>query len=226
MSRGRWILAAVLAVIAVVSGAAALFMDDPKPTGGSPGTSTSTGAASTDGSAARSRADLERLTVAAWHPMKGYSREKFKHWISQGDKCDTRETVLKRDGRSVVTDNSCKATAGKWLSRYEGKEFAVAGDMDIDHTVPLANAWKTGADTWTDQRRQEFANDLVNPQLLAVSAATNRSKGDQDPSQWKPPAREAWCGYAKDWITVKTVYGLNVTDTEKSALRDMLATCK
>ena len=224
MSRGRWILAAVLAVIAIVSGTAALFMEDPKPTGSAP--VTTTGPAPAGDSAAASRADLDRLTVAAWHPMKGYTREKFKHWITQGEKCDTRETVLKRDGKSVVTDASCKATSGKWVSRYEGKEIAAATEMDIDHTVPLANAWRSGADTWTDQRRQEFANDLANPQLLAVSAATNRSKGDQDPSQWKPPAKDSWCEYAKDWIAVKKVYSLNVTEAEKTALRDMLTTCK
>ncbi|WP_246843167.1 HNH endonuclease family protein [Allokutzneria sp. NRRL B-24872] len=225
MSRGRWILAAVLAVIAIVFGAAAVFMDDPQPSGSGPSTTTAGPAPSGD-TAAASKADLDRLSVAAAHAMKGYTREKFKHWITQGEKCDTRETVLKRDGKSVVTDASCKATSGKWVSRYEGKEIAAAGEMDIDHTVPLANAWRSGADTWTDQKRQEFANDLTNPQLLAVSAATNRSKGDQDPSQWKPPAKDAWCDYAKDWIAVKKTYSLNVTDAEKSALRDMLATCK
>lgn len=49
--------------------------------------------------------------------------------------------------------------------------------------VPLANAWRSGASAWTAGRRKEFANDLTRPQLVAVSAATNRSKGDQGPDE-------------------------------------------
>ena len=83
----------------------------------------------------------------------------------------------------------------------------------------------TGAASWTDQRREAFANDLTRPQLLAVSASSNRSKGDQDPSQWKPPSRDFWCTYAQDWVQVKYHYQLTVTLAEKGALTDMLGTC-
>ena len=70
--------------------------------------------------------------------------------------------------------------------------------------VPLANAWRSGAGKWTEEQRTEFANDLTRPQLMAVSAASNRSKGDQDPSQWKPPQKDYWCEYAQRWIAVKS----------------------
>jgi Protein of unknown function (DUF1524) len=172
-----------------------------------------------------SRQDLDALVVAAPHPMAGYSRDRFPHWIQQGHDCDTREVVLKRDGTDVRTNQSCHVTGGRWLSPYDDKTVTDANSLDIDHMVPLANAWRSGADGWTDDKRSQFANDLTRPQLVAVSASTNRAKGDQDPSQWKPPSHGYWCRYAQNWIIVKRYWQLTVTEAEKTALIDMLETC-
>ena len=97
--------------------------------------------------------------------------------------------------------------------------------VQIDHIVPLADAWRSGAENWSTGQRQDFANDLTDPQLIAVSAGSNESKGDQDPSQWKPPNTGKWCFYARDWIQVKHVWHLTITSDERSALSDMLGTC-
>lgn len=156
--------------------------------------------------------------------MKGYSRERFPHWRKTGPNCNVRDTVLERDGQDVQLDN-CNVVGGRWLSRYDDRTFTDPMDVDIDHIVPLANAWRSGADEWDDKRRGEFANDLERPQLIAVSKSTNRAKGDQDPSQWKPPNRDYWCQYAQDWIEVKHYWQLSVTTDEKAALADMLETC-
>jgi hypothetical protein len=72
-----------------------------------------------------------------------------------------------------------------------------AVDARIDHVVPLAEAWRSGAAAWNADQRERFANDLVDPQLIAVSASSNRSKGDQDPAEWKPPRRVTWCLYSR-----------------------------
>jgi hypothetical protein len=173
----------------------------------------------------QSRQDLDALTVAAPQSMAGYSRERFPHWNQQGNGCDTREYVLKRDGKAVKTDKSCHATSGQWLSLYDNKTVSSPDSLDIDHMVPLANAWRSGANSWTDDQRSQFANDITRPQLFAVSASVNRAKGDQDPSQWKPPFRGYWCEYAKNWVTVKRYWKLTVTAPEKTALADMLGTC-
>ncbi len=174
----------------------------------------------------QSRQDLDALTVAAPRSMAGYSRDHFPHWIQQGSECDTREYVLKRDGTDVRTSQSCRVTSGHWVSPYDNRTVTDPNLLDIDHMVPLANAWRSGANDWTDGRRTEFANDLTRPQLLAVSASVNRAKGDQDPSQWKPPYRGYWCRYAQSWIAVKRYWQLTVTDAEKAALMDMLRTCQ
>lgn len=84
---------------------------------------------------------LAGLTVAASGSMSGYSRDEFPHWITQSGSCDTREVVLKRDGTGVVQSSSCAATSGTWVSPYDGATWTASGDVDIDHMVPLANAW-------------------------------------------------------------------------------------
>ena len=174
---------------------------------------------------AAARAKLGKLKVVSrTGSMRGYSREKFPHWNSAGSNCDVRDTVLKRDGTKVKV-SGCNVVAGTWVSVYDGDRITDPSKVDIDHVVPLANAWRSGAATWTTDQREEFANDLEDPQLVAVSAASNRSKGDQDPSTWKPEQTDSWCQYAQDWIVVKSKWKLTVTTKEKAALTDMLETC-
>jgi uncharacterized protein DUF1524 len=167
---------------------------------------------------------LATLKVAKAGSMKDYSRAKFPHWKSTGGNCDVRDSVLKRDGTKVKL-SGCNVTGGNWTSLYDGRKLTKPTQVDIDHMVPLANAWRSGASAWTTDKREVFANDLDRPQLVAVSATSNRSKGDQDPSTWKPSMRSAWCGYAEDWITVKSYWKLTVTTAEKKALDEMLKEC-
>jgi hypothetical protein len=176
------------------------------------------------GNARTASQELDKIEVTKAASMKGYSREKFPHWRSTGKNCDVRDSVLKRDGTKVKL-SGCNVVAGTWKSLYDDKTLTSPTQVDIDHVVPLANAWRSGAASWTTDKREDFANDLDDPQLVAVSASSNRSKGDQDPSTWKPKATSEWCKYAEDWVTVKTVWKLTVTAAEKSALEQMVETC-
>ncbi|MGV9213215.1 HNH endonuclease family protein [Micromonospora sp. RB23] len=176
-------------------------------------------------SKATAQSQLSALTVASQGSTSGYSRDLFPHWITISGSCNTREQVLKRDGTSVVVDSSCAATSGQWYSPYDGATWTAASDVDIDHVVPLAEAWRSGANSWTTSRRQSFANDLTHPQLIAVTDNVNQAKGDQDPSTWQPPLSSYRCTYSKMWITVKYNWGLTLQSSEKSALQSMLNTC-
>ena len=176
-------------------------------------------------SASTARSMLAGLTVATEGSMSGYSRDEFPHWISQSGTCDTRETVLQRDGTSVVTGSDCYPTSGRWYSPYDGVTLTAASGVDIDHVVPLAEAWRSGAASWTTSRRQAFANDLQHPQLIAVSASSNRSKGDQDPSTWQPTVTSYRCTYARMWIGSKNAWGLSLQSSEKTALSAALDAC-
>jgi hypothetical protein len=182
------------------------------------------GGGSATADAAEATAELKKLTVAKAGSMRGYTRDEFPHWRETGENCDVRDSVLKRDGRKVKT-SGCNVVAGTWASLYDGKTLDSPTKVDVDHVVPLANAWRSGASAWTTGKREDFANDLDHPQLVAVSQTSNRAKGDQDPSTWKPSATVIWCEYAADWIVVKSYWKLSVTTAEKAALDDMLGGC-
>jgi hypothetical protein len=175
-------------------------------------------------SAATAQSQLNALTVAAQGSTSGYSRDLFPHWITISGTCNTRETVLKRDGSNVVTSSACAATSGSWYSPYDGATWTAASDVDIDHVVPLAEAWRSGASSWTTSKRQSFANDLTRPQLIAVTDNVNQSKGDQDPSTWQPSRTAYRCTYARMWIGVKYYWDLTLQSAEKTALQNTLTT--
>lgn len=158
-----------------------------------------------------------------------YDRARFKHWSDlDGNGCDAREDTLIVESitPAQVDPVGCHVVAGDWRSLYDGVETGDPGDLDVDHVVPLEDAWRSGAWRWDDRRREAFANDLARPDaLIAVTARTNRSKGDRAPDAWRPPARDSWCRYAAAWVQVKQAWQLTVRTPEKQALADMLAGC-
>lgn len=172
---------------------------------------------------------LAQLVVAPEGPDDDYDRKLFPHWVTGDDRgCDTRSLVLQEESISLaqVDFPGCVVVAGDWVSPYDGVEVDDPAELDIDHVVPLAEAWRSGAHAWDDDDRRAFANDLDNPgALVAVTATTNRAKGDADPADWRPPDESIWCDYATDWITVKVQWELTVDEDEHAALVEMLATC-
>jgi hypothetical protein len=172
------------------------------------------------------RTELAGLTVGTPHSMTGYSRDAFDVWAGQPDGCTTRQDVLARDGDNVVEGaDGCQPTSGSWYSAYDNKTVTVVAQATIDHVVPLADAWRTGADRWTAARRKSFGNDLTDAQLIIASSSSNSSKSDKDPSQWKPPNTAYWCTYGEEYVSVKYKFSLFVTSAEKTALGDLLDAC-
>jgi hypothetical protein len=176
-------------------------------------------------SASTAKSQLAALTVKAAYDDGKYSRDLFPHWETASGSCNTREFVLKRDGTNVVTNSACTAESGTWFSPYDGATWTAASDVDIDHMVPLKNAWISGANTWSTAKRTQFANDIDIPQLWAVTDNVNQEKSDKSPDAWKPPLSSFYCTYSKSWVNVKHSYGLSITSAEKSALTSMLNTC-
>lgn len=194
----------------------------------------STGAASPDSDPAASAlgsggrdAALAVLGTLAVRPANagGYARSKFRHWITQPDGCSTREAVLIRDA-TTVSANGCRIISGSWFSPYDATTWTSASRLDIDHMVPLKEAWVSGASAWSADRRKSFANDVGwRGSLIAVSASSNRSKGDKDPARWMPPSNAFWCTYLFDWIDVKYRWRLSVDPAEKQAITQDLTSC-
>ncbi|MGW6521713.1 HNH endonuclease family protein [Streptomyces sp. NPDC054962] len=158
----------------------------------------------------------------------GYERTKFKHWTdADRNSCNTRAEVLLAEAVTAPESGpNCALTGGSWYSPYDDQYFDAARKLDVDHLVPLAEAWDSGASAWTAKERELYANDLDDPRaLIAVSAASNRSKSDQDPSTWLPPYTGYGCQYVTDWVADKTRYRLAIDPAEQSALAERLAAC-
>ncbi|MFE3384753.1 HNH endonuclease family protein [Streptomyces anulatus] len=169
-------------------------------------------------------ADAVGLVEVTEEDRTGYTRSKFKHWNAgdnAGDGCNTRAEVLIAEAVVAPTiEAGCKLTGGTWASYYDGQEVTSAGSLDIDHVVPLAEAWDSGASGWTAARREAYANDQgADVSLVAVTARSNRQKSDQDPADWMPPSPEAQCRYVGEWVATKLRWQLTADDRELEALK-------
>ncbi|MFC9529043.1 HNH endonuclease family protein [Streptomyces sp. NPDC056975] len=170
---------------------------------------------------------LKALPVAD-EDRSGYQRISFKHWIdADKDGCNTRAEVLKAEALMTPEQGlKCKLTGGRWYSAYDDQYIDGPSGLDVDHRVPLAEAWDSGASAWSAAERQAYANDLGDERsLIAVSAKSNRSKADQDPSTWMPPFDGDRCAYITDWITVKVRWQLAIDPSEEAALAENAARC-
>jgi hypothetical protein len=168
---------------------------------------------------------IEHVPVAT-EDRTGYDRDLFRHWVdADGDGCDARAEVLIAEAEDAPTVGSgCSLSGGRWYSYYDGVSQTSASSLDIDHLVALAEAWDSGASSWTASRREAYANDLGDSHtLVGVTAALNRSKGDQDIAEWLPPINH--CRYVKDWLTAKIRWGLSQDSAERAALEDVVAGC-
>jgi hypothetical protein len=158
----------------------------------------------------------------------GYNRDLFRHWIdADGDGCDTRREVLIAESLTPVSVGArCSLSGGSWYSAFDGVSTTDASSFDIDHFVPLKEAWDSGAHGWDSVTRQRFANDLdYAGSLIAVSASSNRSKGASDPAEWLPPNRSYWCVYLVTWVEVKIRWNLSADSSEVAAIRSAGAGC-
>lgn len=178
---------------------------------------------------------LRQLPVAERGRPADYDRDRFgSSWLdTDGNGCNQRDDVLRRDavnGSLTLAADGCDVLAGKWVDPYTGrrhllpdiKDPAQAQTVQIDHVVPLSEAWASGAREWSDEKRRAFANDV--DALQAADGPTNASKGDSDPAAWRP--RKAFqCRYAELWIGIKARWGLAVDASEVAALEEMLGFC-
>jgi hypothetical protein len=161
-----------------------------------------------------------------------YNRvEMFGGWVNEDSPINcynTRAEVLLRDAThpatiSFSTGNPCQVAKGEWDDPYSGTRFKLAKAVQIDHVVPLKNAYRSGAHQWPKERRCHYANFLKDPShLLAVSGHENMSKGDSAPDSYLPPNEEFTCEYLRTWMQIKAVWSLGYTDEEANAIHGAL----
>ncbi|MGV0350234.1 HNH endonuclease family protein [Corynebacterium guaraldiae] len=190
---------------------------------------------------AEALAALDSLEVKGRAPRTGYEREEFGQAWSDDvtvefghNGCDTRNDILRRDldPESLVLKegtHDCVALSGTLHDPYSGQDIEfqrgaqTSRAVQIDHVVPLADAWQKGAQQWSPEKRRDFANDPRN--LLAVDGPLNQQKGAGDAATWLPPNKGFRCEYARRIVEVKAAYEIWVTAAEKDALRQLLNAC-
>jgi hypothetical protein len=182
---------------------------------------------------AAARRDLTTLEKKPDASKAGYTRAQFgPAWADTNHNgCDTRDDILRRDLVRIAfaSGSSCIVESGALNDPYSGKTIAfvrgvaTSARVQIDHVVPLEDAWVTGANRWTATEREQYANDPL--ELLAVDGQTNEAKGDKDASAWLPPNEAFDCASVDRQVSVKTRYRLWVTRAEETAMADVLAHC-
>lgn len=181
--------------------------------------------ASADTYSASLRTAVRDLPVAT-EVRTGYDRDLFRHWVdADGDGCDARREVLIAEAEERPTVGSgCSLTGGRWFSYYDGVSRYNASDISVDHMVPLAEAWDSGARSWDSSTRQAYANDLGDYRsLVGVTVSSNSSKSDSDPAGWQPGREQ--CRYVFEYTAVKIRWRLSVDSAERSALISRADSC-
>ncbi|MFK0223878.1 HNH endonuclease family protein [Streptomyces vinaceus] len=172
---------------------------------------------------------IDRIPVAD-EQRAGYKRDLYKHWnrgLMPSDGCDTRkEVILSEAVHAPQVAAGCKLTGGSWRSAYDDVVVTDAARLDVDHFVPLAEVYDSEQTTWSAARREAYANDQGSPDtLIAVSAASNRSKADKDPAEWMPSDGSYHCTYAATWVGTKLRWDLAVDEAERQALLGLAEDC-
>jgi Protein of unknown function (DUF1524) len=230
----RWVIAIAVIALALALVAIAVVRngdDDPSPGARAAPALAPAAVVTTTPAVVTLPSGIAALRIADPTHQDTYSRNLFgSGWIDTDHDCqNTRAEVLIDESRVPVAFTSptdCTVATGDWLDPWSGSEITSAHVLDIDHTVPLANAWRSGAWAWSADERRAYANDLTDVgHLIALALGENRSKGDDGPEAWKPPNPATWCAYARDWTAIKARWNLTASTSEWSALVAMSSTC-
>jgi hypothetical protein len=158
----------------------------------------------------------------------GHAAGRFPLVDADRDCRSTRVEVLTAESRRAVqwtNARHCAVHSGRWFSLFDRRSVTEPSRLTAVWTVPLAEAWQSGARTWTVSRRQAYANDLADPRtLLAVTSRSARARADREPQRWLP-ASASRCAYVAQWVAVKLRWGLTVDVVEQSRLALLARSC-
>ncbi|GAB3527798.1 GmrSD restriction endonuclease domain-containing protein [Arthrobacter monumenti] len=174
------------------------------------------------------RSAVRSLPVAT-ERNTGYDRYRyFGDWKDFNRDCqDTRAEVLIQESKTTprfTSSTRCTVSKGKWVTNWDNRTHYYASKVQIDHLIPVHEAWGSGAKSWSQNRRINFYNDMgdrraLNPQTNSL----NSSKQASGPEAWMPPKNR--CRYVADWVAIKIRWGLKVDRAEKDALVKFANSC-
>lgn len=203
--------------------------------------------AATDVTVAQAMQELPGVTIAQ-ADAGGYNRaDDFGGWAKQGTVAgctgqgNTRDLILARDLADMTLTKDCHVSKGTLQDPYTGTRIAFTRGKDtstavqIDHVVALQDAWASGARSWSQERRVEYANSP--DVLLAVQGEANEDKGagldyrgkgkygGATPDIWLPSNAGYQCSYMAKRVHIKVQWGLSMTQREHDETAAFLAAC-
>ena len=119
--------------------------------------------------------------------------------------------------RSVFNFHSYKPDTS--IGFYTGQSCAL---INIDHIVSLKDAYDSGASSWSDLKKESFANDTFNH--VPSCGRVNSSKGSEGPSDFLRRSNDGkgleyeivrFCEYVEKYYAVKVKYGLSLVSNDK-----------
>ena len=156
-----------------------------------------------------------------------YDRSDWPHWSDDDKDCqNTRHELLISTSKKQVefkTEKGCNVATGEWYDPYSGNTYFSSTDLDLDHIVPLKFAHGHGADIWSRERKETFANDLDN--LILVEASLNRQKGAKGLDEWLPPNKQYRCEYIARFNAIMVKYELSYIPSEQRIINRMVGAC-
>ncbi|WP_156250813.1 HNH endonuclease family protein [Pseudactinotalea terrae] len=161
-----------------------------------------------------------------------YVREEFGDGWASSNGCDTRNRVLARDLTQVqhAPGSDCVVISGVLVDPYTGQRVrfergtTTSQQVQIDHVLPLAQAWDAGAYAWTYEQRVAFANDEVN--LLAAAGSVNASKSDATLAEYAPQLSGlALCEYVTTYVQVAQTYALTLSQADREVAEQVQQGC-
>ncbi len=162
--------------------------------------------------------------------VTGYDRDEFGGWVDEDNDCqNTRaEILIDTSEESVAFRNidNCVVGYGYWYDPYTDEIYTDASNLDIDHFVPLKNAYVSGAYLWNDSRKKEYSNYRgYEYHLIPVFKSANREKSAYGPEVWLPENEDFHCGYINIWVEIKTYWGLTVNEKEYEKILEITSSC-
>ena len=128
---------------------------------------------------------LVALVIAEPDPTRPpYERDDYDRdgWGDfDGDCVSTRHELLITYSLDPPVIDDCQVTSGRWIDPYDGTVYTDAGQVTIDHVIPLAEAHRAGAWRWDLDTRYRFTNDETPGHLLVIGDAVQPVEGGQHP---------------------------------------------
>ncbi len=184
-----------------------------------------------------SEGEKENLVKVAFSCITSHNYRRdivYGGWRKDADKeCNTRVEVLVKNSLIPTTplekfkNIPCTPKLqGKWHDPYSDTDFDLAEVLDIDHIVPLKNAYNNGTWKWPYWKKRNYANDMINPfHLIPVSASENRSKSDSAPNDYLPPNDSFKCEYIELWVQTKLRWVIKLESEELSFIKNEITSC-